>query len=431
MKHEMDKTQPNFTITPELLQLQNISIEAVYFLPDGSLCIKVESTQKEVLCQYCKYPTEPNGKNKVRRLQHLSLLGRAVYIEIETLRGLCKQCDQHPTTTQLLPWYKLRGQYTTAYEDYLLLQIISSTLVDVAKKEGQTEERLQAILDRHIGGTCDFSKIGRIGLLGIDEIAQLKGYDNYVTIITSRYHDKTRILAIVEGKEKAAVKAFLSRIPHKKRKTITAACVDMCDSYINAIKETFGVDVPVIVDRFHVAQLSHKRLNELRSSELKRLKQQLSEEDYKALKPAIKLLIKKYECYSKKDKIVLASLFKHSPAIKAAYRLVRELTHIYNKHYRPKTAQKKLTRWLEKINASDVRCLNSFANTVSKYQTEICGYFMRRETSGWVEGTNNKIKVIKRRCYGLSNLKHFFQRVFLDLEGYAIFLPKQSVRATA
>ena len=36
-------------------------------------------------------------------------------------------------------------------------------------------------------------------------------------------------------------------------------------------------------------------------------------------------------------------------------------------------------------------------------------------------GFNNKLKVLKRRCYGLFNLKHLFQRIFLDLEGYRLF----------
>jgi transposase len=42
-------------------------------------------------------------------------------------------------------------------------------------------------------------------------------------------------------------------------------------------------------------------------------------------------------------------------------------------------------------------------------------------TSGFVEGLNNKIKVLKRRCFGIFNLGHFFQRLFLDLEGYQVF----------
>ena len=156
----------------------------------------------------------------------------------------------------------------------------------------------------------------------------------------------------------------------------------------------------------------------------------MPEEDYKKLKSAIKLLMKKYECYSESDKKMLAPLFKHSPVIKAAYRIARELTHIYNKHHRPKTAEKKLTTWVEKVNESNVTSLKTFAKTVSKYQSYICGYFIVRQTSGWVEGTNNKIKATKRRCYGLTNLKHFFQRIFLDLEGNQFFSQNQGVSIT-
>ena len=47
--------------------------------------------------------------------------------------------------------------------------------------------------------------------------------------------------------------------------------------------------------------------------------------------------------------------------------------------------------------------------------------FVHRDSSGFVEGLNNKLKVLKRRCYGLLNLGHLFQRIFLDLEGYRLF----------
>ncbi|MBK8753639.1 MAG: transposase [Candidatus Competibacteraceae bacterium] len=46
--------------------------------------------------------------------------------------------------------------------------------------------------------------------------------------------------------------------------------------------------------------------------------------------------------------------------------------------------------------------------------------FSDRLTSGFVEGLNNKIKVIKRRCYGLKNIGHLFQHLYLDLCGYSL-----------
>ena len=165
----------------------------------------------------------------------------------------------------------------------------------------------------------------------------------------------------------------------------------------------------------------------LRSHELKRLRKLLSSDEYKLLGPAIKILISKKDCYSKNDKKILAPLFAHSPTMKAAYRLARQFTNIYNTHHRPKTSECKIDEWIKKVNDSEVKCLTGFAKTVGNYKQHINNYFINRDTSGWVEGINNKVKVIKRRCYGVTNLKHFFQRIFLDLQGYDIFLKKQQV----
>ena len=61
------------------------------------------------------------------------------------------------------------------------------------------------------------------------------------------------------------------------------------------------------------------------------------------------------------------------------------------------------------------------ALSISGYMPFIANYFKSRKNSGFVEGLNNKIKVIKRRCYGLSKITTVFQRLFLDLQGYEIY----------
>jgi transposase len=52
---------------------------------------------------------------------------------------------------------------------------------------------------------------------------------------------------------------------------------------------------------------------------------------------------------------------------------------------------------------------------------QIVNYFIHRHSSGFVEGLNNKIKVIKRRCYGILNAEHLFQRIFLDISERSAF----------
>lgn len=44
-------------------------------------------------------------------------------------------------------------------------------------------------------------------------------------------------------------------------------------------------------------------------------------------------------------------------------------------------------------------------------------YFNSRHNSGFVEGLNNKLKLLKRRCFGLDDPIKLFQRLWLDIEG--------------
>ncbi len=425
----MSKITNHLNLTPELLGLSDITITEVIKTREGGIHIVVSSTKTETLCRHCKLPTAPYGHGRFLTLRHLPILGHEVYIQIKPARGICTRCDDNPTTTQTLSWFDRNARHTKPYDDYLMLQLIGSTQTDVAKKEGLTEEILQGVMDRYKIDEVDWNGIHRIGLLGIDEITKKKGHQDYVTLVTSRHDGINKILGILQGKEKSTIKGFLNTIPKKKRKTITAVCVDLCENYINAVQDSLSPEIPIVADRFHVAKLYRKAIDELRASELKRLKKLLSEDEYKLLRPAIKRLISKKECYSKQDKKMLTPLFALSPGIKAAYRLAREFTHIYNTHHRQSTAQTKLKAWVEKVGESKATCFNTFTKMVKKYVEPISNYFIARDTSGWVEGINNKVKVIKRRCYGLLNLKHFFQRIFLDLQGYTLFLPKQRVTA--
>jgi transposase len=51
----------------------------------------------------------------------------------------------------------------------------------------------------------------------------------------------------------------------------------------------------------------------------------------------------------------------------------------------------------------------------------LCDFCYANALSGWVEGLNNKIKALKRRCYGIANPISLFRRVWLDLSGYEAF----------
>jgi hypothetical protein len=69
------------------------------------------------------------------RLRHLPILGRLVIIEILPKRFRCPTCDNHPTTTHKLDWDNERSLHTVAYDQWLLLQLIGSTISDSDRRE--------------------------------------------------------------------------------------------------------------------------------------------------------------------------------------------------------------------------------------------------------------------------------------------------------
>ena len=117
----------------------------------------------------------------------------------------------------------------------------------------------------------------------------------------------------------------------------------------------------------------------------------------------------------------MLKLFSYSPSLKKAYTLREELTAIFELGLTKEQGLMRLRKWIAKVRQSGVTCFNKFLKTLEKYIDKVANYFTKRASSGFVEGLNNKIKTIKRRCYGLHKIASLFQRIFLDLEGYRRF----------
>lgn len=118
---------------------------------------------------------------------------------------------------------------------------------------------------------------------------------------------------------------------------------------------------------------------------------------------------------SKEERQVLSVLFKHAPSLKSAYHLSDQLTKLLNTETSRNGGIRRLNNWMAKVSVSDVSCFDTFMGTLTKWLPEVANYFVQRENSGFVEGFNNRIKVLKRRCYGMVNRNHLYQRISLDL----------------
>ena len=335
----------------------------------------------------------------------------------------CSRCNT--TTAQKVPWYKERSPNTLRFEEHILLQLINSTVQDVAKKEKVTYDTIVGIMKRHINGDVDWDHFDEIPVLGMDEIATLKGHSEYFVIITARIEYKNHILKVLPNRKKKTVKNFLNKIPARLVKTIESVCTDMYDGYVNAVKEVL-VDkndkIKIVIDRFHVAKNYRKSVEDLRKSEINRIKNEISKEEYKRLKNVHWTLRKNPANLSESEKEQLSYLFSLSPLLKEAYGFSNDLTKIFEKKISASTAKEEIKEWIDQVTRSSLNCFDKFIGTLNKYFDFITNYFVDRANSGFVEGLNNKLKVIKRTCYGIRNTNNFFRRIFLALSGYRIYV---------
>jgi len=196
----------------------------------------------------------------------------------------------------------------------------------------------------------------------------------------------------------------------------------MWEGYITAIEAFIvahdDVTARLVIDRFHVAQQYRADFDDLRKQELRRLKKTLSAEAYaQDCKGTLWLLRKNHAALDDDERVRLRRLLAHSQPLHQAYTLREELTAIFNQHQTLPVAERRLTAWVLKVQASDLDCFDGFVKTLMAHWQPILNYFVERVTSGFVEGLNNKIKVLKRRCYGIKKVSTLFQRLWLDLEG--------------
>jgi len=388
----------------------------------GELIITIESTKEGTACRICgKWIEKKHGHDDWVTVRHLPVFGRPSYIRYRPRRYQCLKCEGKPTTTQRLDWQEANSPHTFMYDEHLLLQLVGSTITDVSIKENVSYDSALGVMERRIEKKIDWSVYSELSTLGMDEIALKKGHRDFVTVVSARLKDqRIVILGVLKNREKDTVIAFLRSIPQRLTKTIHTVCCDMYEGFSEAAREELK-GVTIVVDRFHVTQHYHEAADNLRQEELRRLKKELSKEEYQQLKGSMWAFRKHPPDLRPEERTILRILFKHAPSLKQAYTLREELTAIFEQTIPKTKAEKKMRAWIQRVKASKLTCFDRFIGTLENWWDEITNFFHERANSGFVEGLNNKIKVIKRRCYGIFNLDHLFQRIFLDLEGYRLF----------
>lgn len=225
-----------------------------------------------------------------------------------------------------------------------------------------------------------------------------------------------RVVWVDEGRDISSIEPFLKSLKRAKA-LIKAIAMDMWPAYISAVSEYYSYNV-IVFDHYHVISGYNKMLDELRRKEA-------------AVAPITEKKVyvgTKYLLHKGKEKIEdsvtprskLDNLLKINQSLNIAYIMKEELRALWKRVSR-KEAEKYLDNWLKQAWSSGIIPLIKFANRMAGHRIGILNYFDHRITTGKVEGTNNKIKVLKRQAYGFRDMEYFKLRIYALHEArYAI-----------
>lgn len=214
---------------------------------------------------------------------------------------------------------------------------------------------------------------------------------------------------------------FLSNFTRKARFSVQLVVVDLFQPYRPLIHDLFP-NAHIIADHFHVISQAYRALQAVRIKVMKAFGPKTHE--YRALKRFWKLLMQRtnevdyghfyrranfgYAQLSNSE--ILDRLLAMSPELVEAYSYYQRLLNAMD---HGDTAQ--LQSLLSQKWTSLPTPFQKVQRTLRRHFSEIVNSFKYALTNGPLEGTNNKIKVIKRIAYGFRNFTNFRLRILISM----------------
>jgi transposase len=170
-----------------------------------------------------------------------------------------------------------------------------------------------------------------------------------------------------------------------------------------------------VTDRFHVAKLWNEALDKLRKKITRAHKAKLSRAERKEFRTLMWEMRRDPLSLTELERQKLENLFTQIPALRTLYQLRIRFKAIFDTAPNRRQAALKLTELFMDGTAAFPE-LEKFECTYEQWQEQILNYFEDGQTSGVVEGINNKARVVTKRAYGIKSADTLWTRLYLDLD---------------
>lgn len=369
----------------------------------GRLVFRIEQPRELIRCPDCGSQRIHCHGGETRRWKCPPIGGKRVFVEMSVPRVECLDCQAR----RLLPvaFAEPRRTYTRAFERYVWDLSQRMTIRDIAVHLGVGWDLIKDIQKRYLHRKYSKPRLCGLKRIAIDEISNSKGH-KYLTIVLDL--DSARVVFVGKGKKEESLRPFWKRLRASHAK-IAAVAIDMSPAYQLAVK-TYLPNAAVVFDRFHIMKLFNDKLSELRRALAREAQHGLGKN---VLKGTRWLLLKNPENLdnSKNERERLAEALELNESLFTAYYLKDDLREVWEQDDQD-AAQTFLLDWIARAEASGIRMLMGFAKTLRIHALGILAWYDHEISTGPLEGTNNKIKTLKRQAYGFRDLEFFKLKIY-------------------
>lgn len=296
-----------------------------------------------------------------------------------------------------LPWVADNPLYTTRFAFFVGRRCRAATIQDVAR-ELRLDWRTVKELDKHYMRE-QLRRVGTPGpkILGIDEIALRKGHVYRIVV-----SDLVRRRAIWFGgadRSEASMDLFYKWLGPKQSQRIRLAVMDMWKPFrTSTLKVDHAPQAKILFDKFHVLRHLNEALDTVRKGEYARL----SGKGRQFIKGQKYTLLSRRENLTLDGRKALKQLLAANKRLNTAYVLKESFGQLWD-YEKEGWARRFFEHWRAALKWQRLKPYEKFAEMIDRHWEGIAAYCQpeNKVALGFVEGLNNKIRVIQRRAYGL------------------------------
>lgn len=369
----------------------------------GKVNFTVRQKSEDLRCALCGSRHVVRRGTKQRRFRNLPIGKHPGQIVLDIPRVACRDCGA--VRQVRVRFADGQRSYTKAFERYVLELSKRMTIRDVACHLEVGWDVVKDIQKRYLGRKYKRIKLKHLRQIAIDEISIGRGHQ-YLTVVLDLVSGA--VVFVGDGKGADALKPFWERLKRSHAK-IDAVAMDMSPAYISAVSTTLPKAV-IVFDHFHIIKLFNDKLSDLRRDLYNEITEQLHKD---VLKGTRWLLLKNPENLDEKrheSRRLHEALMLNQP-LAAAYYMKEDLRRVWEQRNK-EDARRLLASWIRRAEGSGIRMLKKFAHTLARHRNRILAYYDYPISTGPLEGTNTKIRVLQRQAYGFRDTEFFKLKIY-------------------